>query len=201
MHKQICFQTSFKLAIVAAFVVTIFGWFSFTTTMAENNNIKLSDIQIQEGDIVEYQISADSSYVVYLADQDTDEVIELYSVPTDGSTPPIKLNSALTTGGWVGSYKISADSNQVVYRANQDLAYQWELYSVPIDGSTPPIKLNGPLVNEYVVGIIKSALIAVRSCMRSMEASYSTQLHCIVFPLMVVLHPLNSPAWPPSEIL
>ncbi|MBK6326906.1 MAG: hypothetical protein IPF56_13380 [Chloroflexi bacterium] len=48
--------------------------------MAENNNIKLSDIQIQEGDIVEYQISANSNYVVStLADQDTDEVIELYS--------------------------------------------------------------------------------------------------------------------------
>jgi hypothetical protein len=46
MHKKIRFQTSFKLTVVAAIVVTIFGWFAFTPTMAESGVTKLSDIQV-----------------------------------------------------------------------------------------------------------------------------------------------------------
>jgi len=69
MHKKFHFQTSFKLIIIAAILVTIFGLFAFTPTMAENSNIKLSDIQVNERD--------------------------LYRVPIDGSTP---LNAPLAIG-------------------------------------------------------------------------------------------------------
>ena len=45
----------------------------------------------------QFQISPDSSRVVYLhlADQETDWVNELYSVPLTGDAPPVKLNGEL----------------------------------------------------------------------------------------------------------
>ncbi|MEL6268897.1 MAG: hypothetical protein AAFR22_03730 [Chloroflexota bacterium] len=82
-----------------------------------------------------YLISPDSSTVVYLAEQDTADVWELYSVPIVGGTP-VKLNVPLSDGEGVGvGYaQISADSSTVVYLANSDRDSRSELYSVPIDG-------------------------------------------------------------------
>jgi len=96
-------------------------------------------------------ISRDSSRVVYLADQDSDEVAELYSVPLDASASPVKLVS-LTATRDVRELLISPDSTRVVYRADQDTQTVGELYSVPIDGSGAPVKLNGPLVAGGEVG-------------------------------------------------
>jgi hypothetical protein len=115
---------------------------------------KLNGAMTTGGDIGEngYQISADGSWVVYIADQDVDNVYELYSVPIDGSAVPTKLNDALVSGGAVSSdIKISADSNWVVYRADQDTNNVYELYSVPIDGSAVATKLNGLLVSGGIV--------------------------------------------------
>jgi Tol biopolymer transport system component len=95
-----------------------------------------------------FKISPDSSLVVYLADQDDNDVQELYSVPIDGGTPT-KLNGPLTAGGDVGSrdadpFLISPDSATVVYYADQEVDETNELFSVPIDGGTP-VKLNSAL--------------------------------------------------------
>ena len=62
--------------------------------------IKLNAELTPSGDVYcrGIQFSPDGSRVLYLADQDTDEVDELYSVPAAGGTP-VKLNSALPSGG------------------------------------------------------------------------------------------------------
>ena len=54
--------------------------------------------------IEEYTIGPNSAHVVYSADQDTENLIELYITPLDGSAAPTKLNGALTPGGdvWLG---------------------------------------------------------------------------------------------------
>ncbi len=94
-----------------------------------------------------FQISPDGSRVVYLADQDTDEIFELYSVPIGGG-PSVKLNGTLVTGGSINlgwsRFKISPDSSRVVYLVDQDTRGVHELYSVHISGG-PSVKLNGPL--------------------------------------------------------
>ena len=91
-------------------------------------------------------ISGDSTRVVYLADQDTDEVVELYSVPSGGGAA-VKLNGPLPTGGGVSSAGLtfSPDSSRVLYRADQDTDGVDELYSVPSGGGAA-VKLNGALV-------------------------------------------------------
>ena len=48
------------------------------------------------------QFSPDSSRVLYVADQDTDEVFEIYSVPAGGGTPT-KLNGPLVAEGDVST--------------------------------------------------------------------------------------------------
>ncbi len=45
-----------------------------------------------------FQISPDGSSIIYRADQDADEVFEMYQVPLAGGTP-LKINRNLPVGG------------------------------------------------------------------------------------------------------
>jgi len=101
-------------------------------------------------------ITPDGSRVLYVADQEQDEVFELYSAPIDGSGPAVKLNGSLAPGGNVIAVsppfgpnpiwpQVSADGSSAVYRADQEVAGVIEIYSVPLDGSGAPVKLNSPL--------------------------------------------------------
>ena len=93
-----------------------------------------------------HRTSPDGSRIVYRADQDVDDVFELYSVPFGGG-PSVKISGPLVDGGDVDFlYEIVPDSSRVVYFADQDTDDVMELYSVPIDGGAPPVKLNGDLV-------------------------------------------------------
>jgi formylglycine-generating enzyme required for sulfatase activity len=102
------------------------------------------------GEVSHYQISPDSSRVVYRADQDATGVSELYSVAVAGPAgSAIKLNGTLTSGGAVlNDFSISPDGRRVVYRADQESDGVNELYSVPLSGpASAVVKLNGPLVS------------------------------------------------------
>jgi len=134
-------------------------WELYSVPIAGGIVTKLNNTMTPYGDIFEYgdksiEISADSSRVVYCADQDTDGVLELYSVPIGGGTVG-KLN----TGGNVFHYpyyagrifQISADSSCVVYRADQDSAGVYELYSVPLAGGTVT-RLNDTMVPGGNIG-------------------------------------------------
>ncbi|MEQ9426339.1 MAG: FG-GAP-like repeat-containing protein [Cyclobacteriaceae bacterium] len=93
-----------------------------------------------------FKISQNSASVVYMADEDTDDVVELYSVPIAGGTPT-KLNGGLVSGGNVIAFEISSDNNTVFYRADQDSDNVIELYSAPIGGGAST-KLNQALVGD-----------------------------------------------------
>lgn len=106
--------------------------------------VKLNDLLPLGGDVAfkKFAISPDSSRVVYIADQENDEVDEIYSVPITGSSSPnIKLNDPLPSGGDIDSFKMSLDSRLVIYRADQDTNNIMELYTVHIRGGEP-VKLN-----------------------------------------------------------
>ncbi len=100
---------------------------------------------------VHFPITSDSTRVAYVADQDTDEVRELYVVPIDGSASPVKLSGPMVAGGdlaentTVSAFRISPDSTRVVYCADQESDGLFELFLVPSDGSRAPLKLNRPL--------------------------------------------------------
>ena len=99
-----------------------------------------------------YQITPDSTTIVYRADQDEDEVFELYRMPLGGGAST-KISGPLVENGDVRDFRISGDGTFVVYRADQDVHEVVELYSVPIVGGESN-RLNSPdqILTEGVLG-------------------------------------------------
>lgn len=88
-----------------------------------------------EGGKVQYDfaVSPDSVRVVYVADQESDGVYEVYSVPIVGGAVT-KLNTPLVANGDMVAFEISPDSTRVVYLADQETDNTDEVFSVPIAG-------------------------------------------------------------------
>ncbi|HEX6884911.1 MAG TPA: hypothetical protein VF530_16160 [Planctomycetota bacterium] len=98
----------------------------------------------------------DGSRAVYVADAEEVERHELFSIATDGTEAPRKLNGPLVAGGDVGrevesgggalfvfpDFRLSPDGRWVVYAADQEVDRRVELFVAPSDGSAPAIKLS-----------------------------------------------------------
>lgn len=110
------------------------------------------------GDVADFALTPDGKRVVYRADQVSDNRLDLFSVPIEGSQPPhgqpdgvrrsrVTILSAVPSGRAVEQgWSISPDGAQVVFRANADAAGELELYRVPVDGSVAPVQLSAVLV-------------------------------------------------------
>ncbi len=108
--------------------------------------LRLSGDMVNGGSISwpTFEISSLTRRVVYLADQEEDNKIELYSVPLTGGTA-VKLNGALAAEGDVVSFLISPDGQRVIYLADPEADGLRALYSVPIAGGVPPVPLNASM--------------------------------------------------------
>ena len=89
--------------IVLIGLVALGGLFIAHSAHADPIILKLSGEMQAAGDVGSFIISPDESRVVYVADQQTDEVAELYSVPIGGGTAT-KLNGIMVGGGDVTSF-------------------------------------------------------------------------------------------------
>ena len=82
-----------------------------------------------------FHLTADGATVVYEADQQSDDVFELWAVPSDGGAAAIRLGSPLVAGGDVrGGVRISPDGTRVVYLADRTTPGVVELLSAPLAG-------------------------------------------------------------------
>jgi Tol biopolymer transport system component len=119
----------------------------FSVAASGGTPTKLNGTLASGGDVsaTSSRFSPDGNRVVYRADQEHDNVFELYSVPSGGGSP-VKISGALVTAGDVveNSARVSPDSSHVIYIADQEVNETFELYSVPILGGTT-VKLNGVL--------------------------------------------------------
>jgi Tol biopolymer transport system component len=90
-------------------------------------------------DVLDFTISPDGSTVVYRSDEDTDDVYELYAVPTDGSAIPTKLHVDLSgTDDVTGDYEITSDGSRVVFVSDSFVFAAddvFNLYSAPLNGA------------------------------------------------------------------
>ena len=105
--------------------------------------------------VVELEVSSDGARVAYVADENTDELFELFSVPTTGGAS-VRLNGNFPAGAYPTSFEFTPDSSTVVYIADQLVNDVQELWSVPADGG-PSVRLNTPLgagqdVLEFTIG-------------------------------------------------
>ena len=107
------------------------------------------------GAVFSFSVNADNTRVVFVADKERDDVLELYSVLVTGATAPTKLSGKLVAGGIVapGFVTITPDGRRVVFIANKDKVDSRELYSVAVDGSGPIRKHSGSLVAGGGVGL------------------------------------------------
>jgi len=92
-----------------------------------------------EGGAWSFEISPDGATVVYVADQRTDETIELFAAPLDGG-PARVLNGALVPGGDVRAlppkqdpFALSPDGKRVAYLADQRTDEVVELFLSTIE--------------------------------------------------------------------
>ncbi|NOT29130.1 MAG: hypothetical protein HOP15_01640, partial [Planctomycetes bacterium] len=105
------------------------------------------------GDVLAMAPAGD--FAVYTADQDRDEVVELYTVQRDGSCGPVRLHSPAVDEGDVSAFVVTPDERRVVFSSDLELDARTELYTAPSDGSAPPVKLHGPLVAGGAIGAWK----------------------------------------------
>lgn len=98
-----------------------------------------------EGDVWAMALSPDGTRVVYRADQETDNVVELFSVRTDKSEPPVQLSIELEAGESVSNFAITPDGERVVYWI-ADAFSPSRLMIVPIEGGA------SALLGEHLSG-------------------------------------------------
>ena len=107
----------------------------FAATAFSAEPIRISGPLVAGGDVTSFQITPDSTRVVFLAIKDTPGVPELYGAPMTGAGAAIKLSGSLAAGGAVGNYKLSADSKRAVFLADKDTDGTLELYSADDRGT------------------------------------------------------------------
>jgi Tol biopolymer transport system component len=100
-------------------------------TLATSTTSKVNDLLIAAGNVTSFAISPDRKWIAYVADQDTDEVFELYVAPADGTSSAIKVSGTLIAGGDVSDDVVWApNSSRIAYRNNGSTAAQFDLTTV-----------------------------------------------------------------------
>ncbi len=135
-------RCSWVLAALPAFSLA-------TLSTAQSIQLYGSLGQPLRGDVTSFLVTPDGARVVYRADQDFDDVFELFSVPADRSSAPVRLNDPLGARADVNDFAISS-GGRVVFRSTAGFA---ELFSVPADGSASPVHLDdGVSVEQFWLG-------------------------------------------------
>ena len=89
----------------------------------------------------------DGTRVVFVADRDVAGREELYVVPLDGSSAPMKLSgSTLADGDVVGPLVLTPDGSRALYRADLLQDEVFELFTVPVDGSGTTVRVSAAMV-------------------------------------------------------
>jgi WD40 repeat protein len=122
----------------------------YVATTSEPINVTKINPDFTSGKNVKYKenmiaFSPDSSLIAYIADQDTNDVDELYIAPSSGAGPIRKVNPDFGTSTWdVVEFQFSPDGNHIAYIAGpkEGIDYLYQLYLAPVSGSENVIKIN-----------------------------------------------------------
>jgi hypothetical protein len=121
------------------------------------------------GDVNSFDVIPDNTGAVYIADQNANDVFELFRSVFSGSPPTFPLNPSFTSPPFAGTedvedFALSPNGTGVVYRADQDTDGIKEIYRVVFGfpGSVrlnPPLTILGQNVETYTVSPDSSSAI------------------------------------------
>ncbi|WP_173048055.1 hypothetical protein [Nitrospira sp. KM1] len=111
------------------------------------SSVKLNPPLPSGRSVTDFVLTPDRTAVIYRADQDADDVFELYRVTFANPGVSTKLNGPLPPGANVSfNFVVTKDSSSVLYLADETTANVLELYRVSFVNPTKSTRLNGPLV-------------------------------------------------------
>jgi len=122
---------------------------------------------VASGRVAHFELAADGLNLIYLADQEQVNRVELYSVSSGGG-PAFRLNGALGFGEDVLQARIAPDGQRALFVADDVLDNVENLHVVPLDGSAAPLPLTGHASGAHSVSLLAftrdgaSALYRVR---------------------------------------
>ncbi|MCP4679256.1 MAG: hypothetical protein GY854_27965 [Deltaproteobacteria bacterium] len=114
--------------------------------------VKISGTLVANGEVFDgFKLSADGRTVIYRADQQTENVVEIYYVDLSGPTPAtaVRLNGGLpSTSADIDGFVLSRDADTVLFYGDQETDNIIELFMVDLGGASPttPVKVSGELV-------------------------------------------------------
>src|SRR5262249_36528358 len=98
--------------------------------------IKLNGALTPGGDVLNFLLAGER--VIYLADQEQDDLLELFSVPIGGGTP-LRLHPPLATS--ISNYRVSPDGASVVFVADGEGFGRFDLFGATADASRASVQL------------------------------------------------------------
>jgi Tol biopolymer transport system component len=138
----------------------------FTSTPDGTKNDIISDLPDPttnpDRDVRNFEWAPNSTLIAYIADQDTNEVFELYVSPSDNNTPNVKVSGTRLDGNGIkelaplpsGEYAFAwaPNSSRIAFLADQriDGIEEFELYTNLPDG-TNILRVSGPQGNSSQV--------------------------------------------------
>jgi len=96
------------------------------------------------GVVKDVRMTGDGGRVVFRLDRDAPGKFELFSAPTDGATPAIRLSPDMPETGDVLQFALSPDGARIAWRADATTDGHFDLYGAPTDGSAPATLLATP---------------------------------------------------------
>jgi hypothetical protein len=127
------------------------------TVGSAGSGIQLSNASTTNtgGQVLAADFSADSSHLIYAADESADDVFQWHGVSLSATGPgtDVQLSSAL---GFVNLGVITPDGATLVYTADETLLGVMDLFSIPVAGGTKR-KLNPSMAGDGVTSVSVSA--------------------------------------------
>lgn len=94
------------------------------------------------GGVSRFELTNDRATVLYFADSETEGILDLYRVPSDGSSPAVKLSALPDTLTRLEDPSASTNGARVLYGSIRQSSFApvWELYCA--DGLGPPVMVS-----------------------------------------------------------
>ena len=150
--NQLIYRAEDTVGVFELFTSTIDG-------VALTEGVKISGALVALGNVgSDFQVSPFGNAVTYIADQEDDEVFELYTTDLTGTITPIRVSDDLSGTQDVFQHAWSTDGTKVFYIADQTFDGVNDVYTNFISGTTSANLSNNSPATGSVIGALVDGL-------------------------------------------